>query len=114
MLDEVFNVIGVGKIEKTKRRLRYSGTFPDDAKIGEPVCMIRRSDLEKVFSTGQLQLMQTRIAMPVHVFKSFPDVVVLTDGAKLFLDRHFYSFYPLDYHWLRYESVDEAFVEGEI
>lgn len=119
------NGMGIGKALINNGRLYYNGTVPDECHQNEQLICIKKIDLELLLNEAQYQQTLTKLEMHKQFFEQkdggsiFPDEVHWTTGkngevTKLYLDRHWYTYDPIKYVWLRYESVDEAEVEGEI
>jgi len=107
-------MIGKGTITKKDGSVLYSGTVPD-AREGEPVVLMRLSDLELMVNHDLMALLASQLRMKPEIIRTLPDEMEYTanDGTKhrLFLDHQFYTRHPKDYMFIRYTSVDESFME---
>jgi len=111
-----------------QKRYRYVGELPPSPQQNEPVYLLRESDVEAIIRSSETIMLQHQIPMEEQFYNIeedlFPDEIVKTklnlrtkaqETAKLFLDRHFYSYDIKRHLWIRYTSVDEALEEeGEI
>jgi len=107
--------VGRGRIIKRGKSLMYRGTIP--FKVNERVALLRKDDLDLIIQNSVMALLLTKKRMPKDLFGNEPAFVdqleyIAPDGKyNLYLDRHFYSPNFKDMIFIRYESVDEAFVE---
>jgi len=107
--------VGRGRIIKRGKSLMYRGTIP--FKENERVALIKKDDLDLIIQNSVMALLLTKKRMPEELFgknPAFTDQLeyITEDGTySLYLDRHLYSPNFKDMIFIRYESVDEAFVE---
>ena len=110
------NRIGNGFVRHTRKGKRYySGSLPFDPNT--PVCILSKTDLDALVENAMIIVAMHRTDMEQRIFTLFPDNITWkSDGVdtKLYLDRHFYAFCFKDCIFVRYQSVDEAFFEGEL
>ena len=120
------DLVGRGAVESGK----YEGTLPSNCRDGEPVIVLKRSDLERLLTNAVGTLLATGVDMPPNLYTGgdlqigpivvaatsvLPDelIHVAQDGTqhKLFLDHHLYSPNRRDTVWVRWANVDQSFLE---
>ena len=82
----------------------------------ERVCLIKQDDLDLLVESAEIIVVQNSFEMKPELYARFPDFLTWRDEAgacRLFLDRHLYAKCFRDAIYVRYQSVDLAFYEGE-